>query len=431
MIMNGLFIFVFFIEMLITLMFFSTVSERKYALWLTVLFGAVLFEAGAFINNHLISTVWLNVLFSFLVNFIFAKVCFKMKPVHTGFYCLLLVAVSTFLEMIVVFLISSLTKLYISDYKSETMLLVVEIIVSKVLYFITAMILARFAGKNKDVKTVKIPISFFLFPVITSVSVIGFWYISLKEEIEFNHQIILAVISVMLFLATVVIFFAFQSNAQKENELMVLQREKEKIDTETAYCEILERQNTNLRIYAHDAKNHLTAIRSLNEDPQIDTYISKMINNLEEYSNVSHSGNQTLDVMINKYLTECSINEIEFHFDVRNNNLKGMEHYDLVGMFSNLLDNAKEAAVKSAEKRISLETDLRNNYSVIIVENSCDCEPKFDRSGNPVSTKDNSLLHGYGLKSVKRIVKKYNGDYEFVYDAENKKFIVTIMVDLD
>ncbi|MBQ7596850.1 MAG: GHKL domain-containing protein, partial [Clostridia bacterium] len=325
---------------------------------------------------------------------------------------------------------SALTKLYITNYESETMLLVVEIIISKVLYFLISMILVRFAGRNKNINTVRIPPSFYLFPVITSASVIGFWYISLKEEIEYNHQIILAIISVLLFLATVFIFFAFQANAQKENKLLTLQQEKERIDTETAYYEILERQNTNLRIYAHDAKNHLLAIKSLNKDSQIETYISEMINNLEEYSNVSHSGNQILDVVINKYQTECKINNINFIFDIKNNNLHGMDHYDIVGLLSNLLDNAKESAIKSKKRDISLETDFRNNYSIIIVANSCDSEPKFDRNGNLVTTKNNSILHGYGLRSVKRIVKKYNGDFAFDYNSESKTFTATIMLDL-
>ena len=104
MVMNYLFVFVFFIEMLITLIFFNTVSERKHSLWLTIIIGTVLFEIGAFINNHLVSTVWLNVLFSFLVNFAFVAICFKMKYFHIAFYCLLLVTISTFMEMITVFL---------------------------------------------------------------------------------------------------------------------------------------------------------------------------------------------------------------------------------------------------------------------------------------------------------------------------------------
>ena len=131
--------------------------------------------------------------------------------------------------------------------------------------------------------------------------------------------------------------------------LLLLQQEQDKINTDITYYDILEKQNNNLRVYAHDAKNHLTAIKNLNTNPEIDTYISKMYERLTEYSKVSHSGNHTLDVVIDKYVAECDINNIAFEFDIKNNNLSGIENYDIVAILSNLLDNAVEAA-KSCQR---------------------------------------------------------------------------------
>lgn len=92
-------------------------------------------------------------------------------------------------------------------------------------------------------------------------------------------------------------------------------------------------------------------------------YISKMTESLATYSKVSHSGNHILDVIIDKYVTECKIKKIKFDFDIKNNNLKNVEDYDLVAILGNLFDNAVEAAEKSSLKksvwkRIS-ETTLR------------------------------------------------------------------------
>ncbi len=408
-------------------MFFSGISERKTSLGLTIVFGTLIFEIGAIINIFIVSTVWLNVLFSFVANIIFSIWFFTIKKVRTAFHSLLLVAVSTFIELITIFIISSLTEIYITNYESEPIILTVEIIISKIIYFLVAMILLRFT--NKDNKKAKAPFAFYIFPIITSAAVICFWYISLNEVIEYKNQIILAIVSIMLFFATIIIFFAFQFNMQRENKLLLLQQEKDKMKTNLLQYDILEKQNENLRIYAHDAKNHLIAIKNLNTNPQIESYISEMLERLYEYSNVCHSGNSILDVIINKYITECKINNIVFDFDVKNNNLSNIDYYDTVTILGNLLDNAVEAVEKTGKKHISFETDFRNNFSVVIISNSCEHNPLMEEHETPTTTKENSRLHGFGLKSVKKAVKKYNGDIAFDYDEINRLFIVTVMIE--
>lgn len=427
MMMDILFICVFFFEMLISTIFFSNIVEKKKALSTIVISGTLIFEIGAFVNIFIISTSWLNVLFSVIANLVLSIFFFKIKPMRAGFYSVLLVSISSFLEHIIIFVVSSYSNLYIAEYKSETILLVIEIIISKVLYFLVVMILLRFTQKDDTI--VKVPTAFYIFPLITLVSVICFWYISLNQHLEFKNQIILGIVSVLLLLATLFVFFSFQANAQRESKLLLLQQEQDKIKTDITYYDILEKQNNNLRTYAHDAKNHLSAIKNLNTNPEIEIYISKMTERLEEYGKVCHSGNHTLDVIIDKYVTECDINDINFEFDIKNNNLSGIDSYDIVTILGNLLDNAVEAAEKSEVKQVNFETDFRNELSVIIVSNSCDISPKLDNTELPVTTKKNRRLHGFGLKSVRKTVKKYNGDIAFDYDNKTKTFIVTVMIE--
>lgn len=180
-------------------------------------------------------------------------------------------------------------------------------------------------------------------------------------------------------------------------------------------------------IYAHDAKNHLTTIKNLNNNPKIDTYIDKMTENLKMYSQICNSGNMILDVIISRYLIECEMKEIKFTFDVRLNNLSFVDDFDLVSIMDNLMDNALEAAEKSAKKFITLETDHRNSYNVIIITNSCDTPPKSN-NGKLITTKPDKKIHGIGLNSVSSTLKKYNGDFSWDYDDTKKEFITTIML---
>ena len=427
MIMNVLFICVFFFEMLISTIFFSNIAEKKKTLSVTVALGTLIFEIGALINIFVISTSWINVFFSIIANLVFSVCFFKIKPIRAGLYSFFIVSLSSFLEYIVIFIVSSYSNLYIAEYESETILLVIEIIISKVLYFLVVMILLHFMQKDNTI--VKIPAAFYVFPLITLISVLCFWYVSLNQYLEFKNQIILGIVSILLLLATLFVFFSFQANAQRENKLLLLQQEQDKIKTDITYYDILEKQNDNLRAYAHDAKNHLSAIKNLNTDPEIEMYISKMTERLEEYGKVCHSGNHTLDVVIDKYVTECDINNIKFEFDIKNNNLSQIDSYDMVTILGNLLDNAVEAAEKSKGKQVNIETDFRNNFSVIIISNSCDSIPKLDETDLPITTKTNRKLHGFGLKSVKKTIKKYTGDIGVEYNSVKKVFIVTVMLD--
>ena len=63
----------------------------------------------------------------------------------------------------------------------------------------------------------------------------------------------------------------------------------------------------------------------------------------------------------------------------------------------------------------------------MILVNSCDTPPK--QSGNRlISTKSETGFHGFGLKSVAKAIEKYDGDYEWNYDADQQVFTITVMV---
>ena len=55
-----------------------------------------------------------------------------------------------------------------------------------------------------------------------------------------------------------------------------MKSELARLQTEQSYYQILEQQNQQLMIYAHDAKKHLAAIQALNDDPQIGNYVTAL-----------------------------------------------------------------------------------------------------------------------------------------------------------
>lgn len=84
----------------------------------------------------------------------------------------------------------------------------------------------------------------------------------------------------------------YQHQMEQENEAMQMRSEFARLQTEKAYYDILEQQNQQLMLYAHDAKNHLAAIGSLSDDPRIGGYLSKLSAQLSDYTRNCHSGNR-------------------------------------------------------------------------------------------------------------------------------------------
>lgn len=420
---NIVFAITSFAEYLIVFNFYNQISSRKYSLMKCFIIGLALFESGSIVNIIFSSTTWINAIYNIAMYLIFGILCFKIKPNKAVFYSVGLNILCGALEFVAAFLISAVTKTQPDVHIEEINTLIVGAAISKSLYLLTCLLLAKVI--KKDEIGAKIPVGLFIYPVIVVFTLLLFWKISIEFSINKELQIFLSVISMLLFVSVVVLFLIYQHGIERENELYLLHNEMEKIEIDRSYYDILQKQNDDLLIYAHDAKKHLAAIKSLNSDPQIDKYISTMNNKLRSYSNTCHSNNHALNVIIGRYITECEIKGIDFSYDVHLACFNYIEDYDLVTVLGNLLDNALESAEKSEKKTIALSTDHRNTYDILILSNSCDAPPVSNKR-ELLTTKKNKTIHGLGIKSVTRTLKKYNGDMEWDYNSDKKLFTLTV-----
>ncbi len=311
------------------------------------------------------------------------------------------------------------------DFIEDPLMYIFMIIVSKTVLFIGLKIVSFVFNKMSMKQNISIlsfifPVSLFFF---LSVICISFR----STDYSGSVKTLFAVAGVFMTIAVIVTCILQQRESEKEQELTELRAIKQNQETDNKYFEILEHQNKNLMLYAHDTKNHLLAIRSLTDDENIIGYIEKLTDGINNYSEIASSGNHSLDVIINKYITECEIKDVKFTYDIRKSNLLNMEIYDMVAILGNLLDNALESAENSDGKFIQLQTDRKNNYDIVTIKNSCDKKPETD--GDKLkTTKTNKRFHGLGIKSVKSALKNYDGDYNWEYDEKEKEFETTVLL---
>ena len=416
---------VYAFEMLIIYVFFSRISERKTTALKTFLIGILLFEAGSGFNLLFQNNLWINTAVSIAIRFLFCLLCFDVKPGLAACYSVVLVVLNFALELIAVFVISAITGTETIDYNSNLALLILECSTSKILFFVTCLIMSHIIKPHSGFS--KYQLNLFFFPLCSALCLMIFWFICTRDSVTYDIQLLLSVASVIIFGSTVLLFITYQHQIDAESEHLRVKSENERLQTEKSYYDILEQQNQQLMIYTHDTKNHLAAIQSLSTDPAIDEYIAKLLNQLKDYSSNCHSGNKMLDVMINKFVIDCNRRGIQFDYYLKSCNLKRLDDMDLVAILGNLMDNAITATARSSDKKISLETTQRNGYSVIIISNSCDSAPMI-QGGQLVTSKDDKKLHGFGLKSVAKALKRYNGDFSWEYNELYHEFIVTVMI---
>lgn len=418
---------VFSLEILICYIFFSNIFQRKRSNLICFLCGAIAALLAASCNLLSHNSGVINTIVSTVVQCTFAYICFHTKLYISFFYSLILVVIGGTAEVFVIFTFSHIMGVEFLAYNDNLMVLIMECSTSKIIYFLVTLIFSRIANPDSGMK--KLPLTLFLYPVACSICLVLFWHIVTQPGLSLDIQFRLSIASVLHMVSTILLFITYQHQLEKESKAIHMQNEVERLRVEKSYYDILEQQNQKLRIYAHDAKNHLTAIQSLTDDPQINQYIGSLSRQLADYTRICNSGNKMLDIMLHKYDLECRTKGIDFQYDVKLCNLSGIEDIDLVAILGNLMDNAMTAAARSEEKYIRLETGRHNAYQILTIRNSSDAAPQTE-GDSLISSKKNKEYHGFGLKSVAQVLQKYRGDFDWNYDSEFRQFTVTAMIEI-
>ena len=180
----------------------------------------------------------------------------------------------------------------------------------------------------------------------------------------------------------------------------------------------------------HDLKHQINLLKtqSYASAGKSTSYLEKMEREIRVYETQNKTGNPILDAVLTNKALLCQNKEIELKFIVDGGALSFMEDMDVSALFGNMLDNAIESAQKQQEKQkrlIWLYVTREKQFVRIRTENYCDEKIQF-KNGMPITTKKDRRLHGYGMKSIKSTVEKYNGSV--VAAQENNWFELKILL---
>lgn len=181
----------------------------------------------------------------------------------------------------------------------------------------------------------------------------------------------------------------------------------------------------------HDLKHQIAIIRNEKDNSKKDEYLNELDYALGVYASQYDTGNAVLDTVLAGKSLYCKEHQIKFNCVANGKVLDFMNAMDICAIFGNALDNAIESVkkIEDEEKRIVRVTVFdRKGFLIMRFINYYNHEIVF-QNDIPQTTKSNTHNHGYGIKSIKKSVEKYNGNLSI--RSENNWFIVSILIPLE
>ena len=172
----------------------------------------------------------------------------------------------------------------------------------------------------------------------------------------------------------------------------------------------------------HDLKKMVNSFRG-----EIDgNHLNALCEAIDAYDDHVLTGNQVADVVLTESREICRLNHIQFTCYVNGADFSFLDLMDWYSLLKNALDNAIEAVSalpKGQERFISLLARREGDMAILHMENPC---AEVDLEEGLPRTRKNTDYHGFGMKSMERVVEKHSGT--MTCQVENHVFYLDIVM---
>lgn len=150
-----------------------------------------------------------------------------------------------------------------------------------------------------------------------------------------------------------------------------------------------------------------------------DRYCSDIGGMLRSLERVTYTEHRMLNLILNEKLNLQEMKGARLRIEIGQADLSFMKDIDVTTIFSNLLDNAREAVAECGEERyLSLKMDEAKDFLVICLRNSC-----------PAKRKKRKGHEGLGLVNVRYVVESYGGTMQVSRLKDGYQTSITIPIE--
>lgn len=333
------------------------------------------------------------------------------KKLFVGFFSLsLIVIVFTFSSILIhMFIVTSYRQIFFT--------LTVEhysfLLISNLLFFYASRIILKF--NHSEVKGSRRDFAFLTgIPAVSIVSIIAMLQVS--EELFINNekiQLVVTVISGVVIINLLSYYFYVEIGKDYEKSLKyeIVKKQNEFL---TANAYEIEKYYDDARKMYHDLRKYLMIVLSYLENEQkneAESYIHQLLNLNEGI--LQHRilcDNNTVNFILNYSMGKCINSGIDCTCTVTAS-LKNIEDKEFCIILNNLFDNAYEASLKEKEGKVFVIIEKEDGDSSniqLIIKNKINSSV-LEKNPGLETTKPGSKKHGYGLRNVRDLLEKING----------------------
>lgn len=272
--------------------------------------------------------------------------------------------------------------------------------------------------------------NFKYFKIISIILLMYFSFTFITKTPILFHTISIArtyIFTVVISIVALICFDRMQTKYEtdKHNKEAIIQN----MAKEEEFVQELEKQQLEIRKINHNLNHILIILQShlkQGEYKEALEYIDKNLDiHIKAYQALTHTGMTMIDSTINHQIYQMKEQNIEYDEDITKIlHLGSIVPDDLSLVLGLAFDNAREACEKVKDQRkISLKLQSKQTHIIIHITNS------IPRGSHPYfhkTSKKDSVAHGYGVKGIKEIAKKYHGDVK--YDVKDDCVILRIML---
>lgn len=312
------------------------------------------------------------------------------------------------------------------------MSIIIVFCLCKILYFILIQIMVVIKNKSRSSDSGDISIVLLMVTLVASLTVFMTYYIFGVESNVNSKETVWAITSSIILVSSdiLILWVNIRINERKaENERIKIQLEQEKADAR--YYKLENEKNESLEILRHDMNNHLNTMLDMETNSDLKDYITSIMEQYNIKKRTTFSNNNVLNGLISEYSSKCYMENIEFVVDIRPGTIDDIAATDIVALFGNILSNAYEAAKQCEKingKYIELVVKRKHETTLIKCVNSCAVPPKIIGGKFISIKKDTNRKHGYGMKSIDKIVNKYHGSHIEQFDENEFTISIILMI---
>lgn len=314
-----------------------------------------------------------------------------------------------------IFNVSDFFSMYSSDILdftniSQTTILVclIYIEIYLVVYFVCYKILSKKLYQNGEIKLQNKNMLFLAVLILFVDVIINAFVVYITGAINHIYEIIICIYNILCCVLVFYIQLSLVNTKKMEKEIETTQQLL--LQARKQYQ--ISRENISfINLKCHDLKYQ---IRTLGQKSKVDDdYIKEVENIISIYDTNVKTGNEAVDIILIEKSLLCFNRGIKLTCMADCKKMDFINESDLYVLFGNAVDNAIEAVEKvddEEKKFIGLTVYSHNNLLSINIHNYFSDQIELDYEGMPLTSKKDRNYHGFGLKSIKLIAKKYGGD---------------------